>query len=294
MSHFITYLALSQPASVTTEQVVAKYRRLYGEKFCPISSEMGDNRVGQAVVALFGNMPATVMFIDQPLPENAYDPALRADQLGLWPEAKQVLSTNQAHAIVALVGDPQDHAANLRGATVVALLAGALIELLPVTAVVGTGSLTITKPDDFKSTALAIAEGATPVSIWTNMQFFRGKPNARGEDTFGMASAGLLPFIGREVELAPVAATAYEVARRAAGVFQYLIVNGPVLKDGDTVGLTNEETIRARFKPEGQRARLPIIELTVEHLDTNAPPTTFAQRMANVLKGSAAARRARG
>jgi len=53
------------------------------------------------------------------------------------------------------------------------------------------------------------------------------------------------------------------VAQRVLGLCQYLIANGPVIEDGATVGLTAEEKIRARHLPQGRRAGVPILELSM-------------------------------
>jgi hypothetical protein len=277
MSHFITYLTLAATAEVTADRIAAEYQRLYGETI-EVTQAASASQAGTALVAIVDRMPVTMMLIGKPLPGDAYEAALQADQFGVWPEARQVLSANKAHLIVALLGDPKEYAPNLKGAALVTKLAGALANLLPVTAAIWTEAQAAVKPEQIRSLAAELHAGGTPVPLWTTMAFYRGERDAAGKDTVGVASRGLLPFIGREIEFVPVALPPLEIGRRAAGLLQYLIANGPVIEDGDAAGLTKDEAIRAHYKPAGKRPGIPVIELTLERLDPEAPQTTFSGR----------------
>ncbi len=138
MSHFITYLALEEVAAVNAEALADRYRSLYGEEAYAIqtASSAGPETAGEAFVVMMDQMPITVMFIDQPLPVDAYEESLALNLV--WPEAYDAMRVHKAHAIVALIGDPQRHLGNLNGAAAVTLVAGALATLLPTAAAIST------------------------------------------------------------------------------------------------------------------------------------------------------------
>ncbi len=83
---------------------------------------------------------------------------------------------------------------------------------------------------------------------------------------------GLQPFVGREIEFWPQPLPVATIAERVIGTIQYLLNKGPVLDDGDTLGVSDSERIRVRHQPRGQRLDVPVLVLSVEHLDEPAAP----------------------
>lgn len=276
MSHFITYLALEGRSRASAAQVMTRYRELFTEKCFSIrAAEDGSAIEEKPFVLLLDDIAVAVMFVERPLPLDACEEALALDIV--WPEARQTMMECHAHAIVALIGDPREHLAALNGAAAVTLVAGTLADLLEAPALVSSEGRVVMKRADFMPLAVALADLEPPVPFWTSIAFFSAPDDGGGQKRIGAASYGLQPFIGRELEFQPAALQPYEIARRLVGLFQYLILNGPVIEDDDTVGVTKEEKIRARLSPQGRRPGLPIIELTLERLDDHAPPATFRQ-----------------
>jgi len=269
MSHFVTYLALEEAAAVDAEALADRYRSLYGEDAYAIqtASDAGPEAAGDAFVVMMDKVPVSVMFVDAPMPTDAYQEALTLDLI--WPEARDVMQHHQAHAIVGLVGDPQDHLGNLNGAAAVTLVAGALATLLPTAALVSIEGRVVMKPDMFGPLAVGLAKHEVPVSFWTTVALVNGERGADGAEMVGAMSYGLQPFIGRELEFVPASLPAVGLAERLTGLCQHLIMNGPVIKDNDTVGLTPDEQIASRYRAEGARAGVPIIELSISDA---APP----------------------
>jgi hypothetical protein len=90
-----------------------------------------------------------------------------------------------------------------------------------------------------------------------------GPPEPGGQRTLALVTTGLASFVGREIEWLPATLPPAVIAQRVYGVCQYLIVNGMVLKDGDTVGVSESERIRVHFAERGQRGA-PVLQLTME------------------------------
>lgn len=270
MSRFITYLALDSMAALSPEQVVDAFRDATGSapmRIEPVNP--GHGTVGDAIVVLVNSAPVTVMFIDKPLPADAWQGA--AENSVTWREAKDVVHHTRAHAIVALLQETTDHGAALNGAVAVTMLAGVLAQRLPVVAAIFTEAQTIVPGNEAARSAAALAGGQLPVNLLVGLSFLRGPALPDGHPTMAALTTGLLPFVGREIELAPTPLQPVEIARRLLGLGQYLIVQGPVIKDGETVGLTESEKIRVRFAPAGQRAGVPVMLMSLESEGRTAP-----------------------
>ena len=270
MSRFITYIALAEATAVTTVQLVDRYRDLFGDQIFKIDITAGAGGSDDSIVLRLDKNLVAVMFIPLPLPQDAYEQALRLDQFGLWPEAREIMGSHKAHYTVAVIGSPDDAEGNLNAARMVTLVAGALVDLLPTTvALVFTEARTITRPTRFASFAKNVAAMRAPSSLWTSMAFFRGQPAPNGKNTIGVMSVGLLPFIGREMEFTPAPVALKELAERAFATAEYLILKGSVIKDGDTFGMSADEKIRVRYRDAGTRPGIPIIEMSIDRLDSS-------------------------
>jgi len=266
MSHFITYLALEEAAAVDAESLAERYRSLYGEDAYAIQtiSDAGPETEGQAFVVMMDKLPVSVMFIDKPLPADAYQEALALDLA--WLEAREVMQRHQAHVIVALVDDPRDHLDNLNGAAAVTLVTGALATLLPTAALISTEGRVIMKPDMFGPLVGSLANHEIPVAFWVAMGFAQEK-DADGKDTVRVLTYGLSPFIGREVECLAASMPAAAIAEWLVNLSHYLVRHGPVIKDQDQTSLTPQEMVRATYRAEGFGRAIPVIEFNMDETE---------------------------
>jgi Domain of unknown function (DUF4261) len=271
MSHFITYLALSSPASVTESETVAAMRELAGQApFRVEGAGRAQGASGEAFILTVNSLAVTVMFIDAPLPQDAWEEA--AQRSLTWKEAGTVLPATRAHVIVALLANTHDHRSSLAGASAVTVVAGALARLLPVAGTLFIESGALLAGAGVTSMAMSLVAGTIPDVLWTTLQFFRGELMPDGNPMIGALTQGLFPFIGREVQFEAAALPPDEVAKRLLGLCQYLAVNGLVIKDGETVGLTPGEKIRVSYEAEGLRPGTPLMKLTLESTAPVPPP----------------------
>lgn len=224
---------------------------------------------GRGFVLTANGKRLSVLLVEQPLPRDAYERALSLDRV--WPAAAEAMQRQRAHAIVGMVDAAEDHGGALEGAACATLVAAALATLLPALAVIWAAGATITDPPRFVESAKGLARRQLPSDLWVSLAFLDGPPSATGERTLAVLTTGLQPFVGREIEFLPTALSPYELARRVIGLGQYLIQSGPVIRDGETVGITETERIRVRFA-DGQRRGVPVMALTLEQGD-EAPST---------------------
>ena len=91
-------------------------------------------------------------------------------------------------------------------------------------------------------------------------------PTEKGEPTLAAVTKGLQAFVGREIEFQPSTLPPVTIADRVIGTSLYLLSRGPVLQDGNTLGVSAQERIRVVFAKQGRRAGVPVAKLTLEHL----------------------------
>ena len=269
MSHFTTYLALTSPASVMEGRAIETLNALAGEAPYRAESRGLSDGDGKSYILQINGLGVSVTFVDRQLPPDAWEVAAKRNVP--WPDAGDVMRFTRAHAVVALVGDCYDHATAVAGASAVTLAAGALARHLPMAATVFTESNGIDEGDGIWHMAMALAAGRFPDMLWMTLSYFTGGPMPDGTPTNGASTHGLLPFIGRELQLEPAPLPQTEIAKRLAGLFQYLVANGPVIRDGQPVGMASLEKTIAHFMPEGREPSTPVIQLTLEVSPTVAP-----------------------
>jgi Domain of unknown function (DUF4261) len=261
-ARFIAYMPLSGPASVSAGQLadaIAARFPLIPMSVRPVGPAGG---MGQSFLIAIDDVTLTVMLIDQPLPRDAYETALELDRV--WPQAAEAMRGQKAHLIAATLDDAKSHGEAINAAAALTLAAAALVNLTGAKAVIWSNAETIIEPDRFMAAAAGLQDKRIPVDIWTGLRWLDGPPAAGGARTLAVLSSGLFPFIGREIEFEPAPMTPYEIGQRVIGLCDYLIRSGPVIGDGETVGLTEDEHIRVRHAEHGQRPGIPVLRLMID------------------------------
>ncbi len=157
----------------------------------------------------------------------------------VWPEAASVLKRHRAHIIVSLSTDREliDRAKLLTQVTAATMAA------TPSAVGVFWGNATLVLPKAlFIEFAVQILPLAPPLHIWLDV---RVAPNADGSFsgfTTGMAALGHMEF-----ETLNSTQNAAGLRERLFALANYVLENGPVISDGNTVGADAREKIRVVF-----------------------------------------------
>lgn len=206
-------------------------------------------------------IPVSVIFMDREIPPDAWETAAKSSLT--WPNASDVFAASRSHIVVAALSSSVSHSSALAGAVAVTMVAGALAKLLPIVGSIFAESNAVVEGSSIATMAEDFAQKREiPEILWVSLHFFRSEHLYSGVPLVGALTTGLFPFIGREIEFEPAALRPTEVAQRVFGLCQYLMLNGLVIKDGDTVGNTLEEKIIATFVSEGRRSGVPVLRLT--------------------------------
>ena len=266
---FVAMLALSQPEIPSAEVIVAEFKRRVLSTSAEIEAVEAPEKSAEAGTAhafTLGSRLLSVMLIDKPLPEGMFDEAIKADLV--WPDAKEKLAAHQAHVIVGCVAESEDFGSAIDTAGLVTAMAAVVAALTPTIGVYWSTGNTVTETGQFLRLTDSFFAGTPPVAVWVQLLLLPGPPTARGQRTLAAVTQGLLPFVGREIEFQPSTLPPATIAQRVVGTSIYLLSNGPVLNDGDTLGVSQVERIRVAYAEQGHRAGVPVMKLSLEHLDS--------------------------
>lgn len=155
-----------------------------------------------------------------------------------WPEARQALEGHKAHAVVALKGTEDARVAR----TLMLTRLAAAVTASAKAAGIYWGPV-VHSPTDFVKAAKQMDDETLPVHLWVNFQVYR-------DDTGkGLVTTGLEAFGLSEIEVRGRNSDATKLFETAFNVAHYLLTNGPVVSEGDTIGGSEEERIKVAFGP---------------------------------------------
>ncbi|WP_293705641.1 DUF4261 domain-containing protein [Stenotrophomonas sp. UBA7606] len=176
----------------------------------------------------------------------------------LWPEATPAPVDYAAHTIVTVMrfsDDGQDTDLVAQAALLSRVLASAVAVSGSIQAVYLGSANHVVLPALFRELAQASLPGPMPIA-WVAINVGARPDGVMTGHTRGMDMLGLM-----DIEIPETADGAQEVFSRLTGIVDYLIENGMVIADGDTLGATAEERIRVVYgrsalDPERQVMRL--------------------------------------
>ncbi|WP_298961210.1 DUF4261 domain-containing protein [uncultured Roseibium sp.] len=215
-------------------------------------------RMGQTVLAL--------IHVDKPLPVDTAERPIAYNQT--WPGAKAAVEKHKAHVIVAVFQSEEGFAAARQSAINLTLLTAAVIKSHSVLSIIWTTGNTISEPIMAFKALQQISEQKYPLDLWLQIYPYRPPTLPESQTMIGFVTEGLQPFIGREIQFEPGALSPQDTASRVLNISHYLLAQGPVLRDGETLGISETEKIRIRHRPEGAQPGVPILELSLEQAKT--------------------------
>lgn len=260
MSRFLAFIALKESGDVTGQSLLKKVRSNLADDV--VSKMLSSDNADNAMLLDVDGVTVTVMAVDQPLPQQEY-----ADPLSLerqWKDARDDLGKSPSHVIVSTLAEVASHEDALKAAKIVTIIVAAVTQCVPSIGVVWTNGHRVVPAEVFQSESTKIAKGELPFFSWVNLIFLRGPDTAEGNPTTAVLTKGMEPFIGREIEFLPTTMVPGEAAKRVIGLAEYLLQQGPIVGDGETIGLTQDEMINVSFADEGQRPDVPIMQLSVK------------------------------
>ncbi|MEM7429695.1 MAG: DUF4261 domain-containing protein [Pseudomonadota bacterium] len=198
------------------------------------------------------------LFLSNAVPTGTFDHAAAASHF--WKEAAADLAAHKAHVVVSEFSSGSGFEARRTCALHVSLIAAAVCTQADAIGLHWTTGETVTRKEPFLDEIGQLSRGTWPVYVWLQYYWVGGK----AEENPGLATYGLRAFIGRELEFEPGGLDQQTLFARAGQIASYLVDNGDVLGDGETLGISESERIRVRHLAEGRRAGIPVLNLTLE------------------------------
>ena len=267
-TNFLAMLALQQPGPITAAALIAEIKRAFpGYREEMKKATDGADTGHDSMLIMMGKDVLTVIPVDRPMPSGAMDFAAR--RTIFWPNAKPELARHQGHVIVSKMLGGLGNKTSLDQARDVAMACAAISSIVPTIGIYWTAAEMVWPASVFREATAELMKGRVPIEAWLHLGFMRA-PMDPTPNAIACITTGLMPFIGREIELMPTSLQPAQIAERLYGLARYLIDKGQILKDGETVGLSPTEKFRVALADQGQRPGLPVIKLKLEAVDETA------------------------
>lgn len=210
---------------------------------CVTSVDVGDHTV------MIAQMPVAIPDFSVP-----------ADRLYLlWPDAAKEVPTHQRHWIVTLTG-PGDKV--LDRARVLTKAVHSLLASHPFALGITWGSqANLVSRTRFQQVASDLRDGDDPFLLWVDVQCGWRPEGAASGRSVGL-TRGLKDFDLMDFETLDAYESPSDLYTRLVDLIEYVLSNGPVIRDGDTIGQDANEKIRVVYAQSsfGMDARVMRLE----------------------------------
>jgi hypothetical protein len=159
----------------------------------------------------------------------------------MWPADPPVetIKKHRSHLLITMTGGTADPVRRRLILTAVTALAA---QQAGVMAVFWAEAALVLFPPVFVSMAEKIdSPEAPPLYLWVDLRAFRNS-----DGTTGLFTVGLAPLGHMEIEIPRIDMNPGELREWLLNIMYYLLENGPVLKDGETIGMSADQHIRIR------------------------------------------------
>lgn len=243
MSVIVSFVLLSKPirplAGDISSFLTANWRDL------PPVSDVEE--AGSTLLFDIGGAKIAMMFMDQPFPWSDLEGPCATSVL--WKDARASLQDHQAHIIVSVLGE----LTAIEQATLLTQVMAAVMSACDSALGVYWGNATLIVPKPiFIDFAVEVLPSAPPLHIWIDFRVGKGENGGSSGFTTGMAGLGHM-----EIEVLDAPETPGALRERLTALCGYLLENGPVIHDGNTIGADADEKVRvvvteSRFGAQGQ------------------------------------------
>jgi hypothetical protein len=256
MNHPLRWLALvalEEARLPGFEDVAAWYEEHFPaplKRCSPVLSSATENLLALTI----GDFTAAVSLVPRPIPWSQLEgPAATA---WYWPEASATLRHHAAHLLVALVDE--GGRAIEKAMTLTRLVTAVAAASPSVAAFWGPGRL-VHSPEAFVEQAVQMSEGNLPLFLWID---FRMEESASGG--VRLFTTGLEALGGTELEVRDYGGEAQELLNYAYNIAHYQLDQRKVIRDGDTIGLTEEVQVTAHRGQSMLGGEMEVLQLEFE------------------------------
>ncbi len=277
----ITQIATSSHLPVTGKAIADQYKKLfpgYHEKL-PIEA-VEPQAPGAPIRIVLGNNAEAgidVMMMPTPIPPDMLTFAYATNPH--WPEAREELQRCRSHvAVIALQRkDGKDN--SIRNAICLTLISACLCNLVPAVGMFVPSGNALTPVRRLRELAAKMLTGEPPVEAWVQT-IIGDAPADKGQRRLTAMTNGLRMFVGREIEIRPVARDRERLLDAVHQLLRFTLQRGAGFDEGDSVKLKDGDAACVRYASEGQRQGIPIYETRLVKPDAEGklPPDAFGDK----------------
>lgn len=209
---------------------------------------------GDRVALTIGDATATLSLEPVPLEAAELDAACRT--AWYWPEAAQRFRGHAAHVAIVLLATDEDR---ISAALVLTSLVAAVAAASNAVGVYWAASGLVQPPEAFVSYCQDGDEELLPLNLWIDFRLVEADDGACSLGTTGLDDFGLA-----EIEVPPSRHPPELVLEKAFKMAHYLLENGPILEDGETVELSDEEKLVVHFAPSMWDSSFSVLQLDID------------------------------
>ncbi|MFL5243296.1 MAG: DUF4261 domain-containing protein [Gemmataceae bacterium] len=157
----------------------------------------------------------------------------------MWPPRPPIenVKKHRSHLLITMTGGAADPVRRRLILTAVTALAAKQTGVMAV--YWGEAALILSPPVFVDMAEKIISPEAPPLYLWVDLRAWRNKDGTTGLFTTGLACLGHM-----EMEIPSIDMEPGELREWLLNIMYYLLENGPVLKHGQTIGMTAEQQIR--------------------------------------------------
>jgi hypothetical protein len=174
----------------------------------------------------------------------------------MWPKQPpvEIVKQHRSHLLVTMTGGAGDPVRRRLILTAVTSLAA---KQAGVMAVYWPEATLVIYPPVFIDMAEKInSPEAPPLYLWVDLRAFRNQDGTTGLFTTGLSALGHM-----EIEIPRIDMEPGELREWLVNIIYYLLEKGPLLKHGETIGMTAEQQIRIRHCPSSFGHKGKVIRL---------------------------------
>jgi hypothetical protein len=250
---WMSLIALARAELPPFADVAAWYAHRYPEAPQPTAAASTEN----LQTFTLGDFTAAATLVPRPIPWSQLEgPAATA---WYWPEASTKLLDHPAHLLVTLVDEAGSSVAK---ALLLTRLTAALAAVAPSVGVFwGPGRL-VHSPEAFVDQAAELREENLPLFLWIDFRVER-----LDEGGVRLFTTGLEALGGAELETAHFAGDPAQLVGYAYNIAHYQLDRRKAIRDGDTIGLTDQVQVTARRRPSMLDSDTEVIKLEFENAE---------------------------
>lgn len=256
----ILMVLLSEPLSISGDDLQTHLR----EKLNPGITLVGEGNSEAGFLITWNDTTYAVMRIDKPIPSDTFATALKTSH-GL-PQGERLVADHKAHLIISPMNGADHQLSAIFGALGIMTLADLIAEKASPMAFYWSNSEVLADNKQFADHVKKAAEAigafnkkvpnalyGLPATLWAGLRFF----SSNQQNKVGAITKGLDALTGFEIQIDPFESKPAEIAKHLFGMVAYVLANGSVFKEGDTIGIEKDKNFRMKWVPakDGMPAR---------------------------------------